>query len=328
MLKRRRHLLVTLGAAIVSSPLCALAQTAKQWRVGFLAGGARPADGKAPAALRLGLAELGYVEGRNVVYEPRWAQGDVAALPAAAAELVGARVDAVVVIGFPATLAIQRVTSTVPIITVSAGDAVGSGLVKSLAHPGGNVTGLSDMAIELAAKRVEVLKDTVPRARRLAILWNQDDRAMTLRYQQIENAARALGVSVQAHGVRQPADIDSAFAAMSRERPDVLFLVADMFTVTNRKRVIDYAATHRIPAMYEDNRFVQDGGLISYGPRPDDIFHRASYYVDRVLKGTKPGELPMEQPTRTYLYINLKTAKELGLPISQTMLFRADKVIE
>jgi putative ABC transport system substrate-binding protein len=328
-MKSRRRLLAQFIAAMAAMPLTALGQgSAKPWRVAYFSGGMRPADGAVPAPLRQGLTELGYVEGRNVQYDGRWTQGDASRLPAVAAELAAARPDVVVVIGYPATLAIQRATSTIPIVTVQPGDAVATGLVRSLAHPGGNLTGLSDMSVELAAKRVEVLKDTVPKARRLAILWNQDDRGMTLRYQQIENAARALGVSVQAHGVRQTADIDSAFAAMSREPPDMLFLVADMFTVSNRKRIIDYAATHRIPAMYEDNRFVQDGGLISYGPRPDDIFHRASYYVDRVLKGTKPGELPMEQPTRTYLYINLKTAKELGLPISQTMLFRADKVIE
>jgi putative ABC transport system substrate-binding protein len=322
----RRLLLVAAMAAI---PLTALAQgSGKQWRIGYLSGGAKPADGSVPAALRQGLAELGYVEGRNVQYEGRWAQGDVSRIPATAGELVAARPDVVVVIGYPATLALQRATKTIPIITVSSGDAVASGLVRSLAHPEGNLTGISDMSVELAAKRVEVLKDTVPKARRLAILWNQDDRGMTLRYQQIESAARSLGISVQAHAIRQPTDIDSAFAAMSREPPDALFLVADVLTVTNRKRVIDYAAAHRIPTMYEDNRFVQDGGLISYGPRPDDIFHRAAYYVDRVLKGTKPGELPMEQPTRTYLYINAKTAKALGLPLSQTMLFRADKVIE
>jgi putative ABC transport system substrate-binding protein len=327
-MNKRRYLL-GLACATVALPLSALAQTAsKQWRIGFLAGATSPADGRAPAALRRGLTELGYVEGRNVAYESRWGQGDISRLPLVAAELVAARVDAVVVIGYPATLAIQRATSTIPIVTVSAGDAVGSGLVRSLAHPGGNITGLSDMSIELAAKRVEMLKDTVPRARRLAILWNQDDRAMTLRYQQIETAARALGISVQAHAVRQTADFDAAFTAMSREPPDVLFLVADVLTSMNRKRVIDYATTHRIPAMYEFSSFVQDGGLMSYGPSIEDIYHRAAYYVDRILKGTKPGELPMEQPTRTYLYINLVTAKALGLPISQTMLFRADKVIE
>src|SRR4051812_22282052 len=328
-MNRSRRLLARLVAALAAMPLTALGQgSAKQWRVGYLSGGARPADGGGAASLRPGLTELGYVGGRNVHYEGRWGQGGLSRLPPAAAGLVAARVDTVVVIGYPATLAIQQATSTIPIVTVSAGDAVATGLVRSLAHPGGNLTGLSDMSVELAAKRVEVLKDTVPKARRLAILWNQDDRGMTLRYQQIESAARALGISVQAHSVRQPADIDNAFAAMSREPPDALFLVADMFTVSNRKRVIEYAAVHRIPTMYEDNRFVQDGGLISYGPRPDDIFYRAGYYVDRVLKGMKPGELPMEQPTRTYLYINLATAKALGLPISQTMLFRADKVIE
>lgn len=322
----RRLLLV---AAMVAIPLAAFGQgSAKHWRVGFLNGGPRPGDSAVPTALRRGLTELGYVEGRNIQYEGRWAQGDVNRLPALAAELVASPVDVIVVIGFPATLAVQRASSTVPIVTVSAGDAVGVGLVPSLAHPGGNLTGISDMAIELAAKRVEVLKDTVPKASRLAVLWNENDRGMTLRYRQIETAGRTLGINIQAHAIRRPEDFDAAFAAMMRERPDAIFIVSDMLTSVNRKRIIDFAAAQRIPAMYEDGRYVQDGGLLSYGPSIDDVFHRAAYYVDRILKGAKPNELPMEQPTRTYLFINLKTAKALGLPVSQTMLFRADKVIE
>lgn len=322
----RRLLLVAAMAAI---PLTTLAQgSGKQWRVGFLNGGPRPGDGAVPAALRRGLTELGYVEGRTIQYEGRWAQGDVNRLPALAAELVASPVDVIVVIGFPATLAVQRASSTVPIVTVSAGDAVGVGLVPSLAHPGGNLTGISDMAIELAAKRVEVLKDTVPKASRLAVIWNENDRGMTLRYHQIETAGHTLGINIQAHAIRRPEDFDAAFAAMMRERPDAIFIVSDMLTSVNRKRIIDFAAAQRIPAMYEDGRYVQDGGLLSYGPSIDDVFHRSAYYVDRILKGAKPNDLPMEQPTRTYLFINLKTAKALGLPLSQTMLFRADKVIE
>jgi len=274
------------------------------------------------------MTELGYVQGRNVEYEGRWAQGDFAKLPALAAELIASKVDAVVVAGFPPALAMQRATNKIPVITVSAGDAVGAGLVQSLSRPGGNITGLSDMSIELAAKRVEVLKDTVPKAKRLAVIWNQDDRAMTLRYQQIETAARSLAISVKAYGIREPRDFDAAFESMTREPPDAMFVVSDVLTASNRRRVIDYAAAHRIPTMYEFGLYVQDGGLMSYGPSLEDIFHRSAYYVDRVLKGTKPGELPMEQPTRTYLYINAATAKAMGLPLSQTMLFRADKVIE
>jgi len=322
----RRLLLVAAMAAI---PLTALAQSSgKQWRIGYLSSGPRPADGSVPAALRLGLAELGYAEGRNLQFEARWAHGDAKRLPALAQELVASRVNAVVAVGFPPAAAMRQATNGVPVVLVSAGDAVESGLVRSLGHPGGNITGLSDMSIDLAAKRVEVLKDAVPNARRLAVLWNKDDRAMTLRFQQIENAARALALQVKALGVRDTADFDAAFAAMSRERPDAMFVVSDVLTSGNRRRIIEYAAANRIPTMYEFGSYVQDGGLIAYGPSIEDIFHRAAYYIDRLFKGSKASDLPMEQPTRTYLYINVATAKAMGLPLSQTMLFRADKVIE
>src|SRR5437868_1073740 len=211
-MNRSRRVLVQVVAALAAMPLTALGQgSAKQWRIRYLTGGPRPADARAPAALRTGLAEFGYTDGRNAVFEPRWAQGEVSRLPALAAELIASHVDVVVVIGFPATLAVQRASRTVPIVTVSAGDAIGVGLVQSLSHPGGNLTGISDMAIELAAKRVEVLKDTVPKASRLAVLWNQNDLGMTLRYQQIETAGRALGINIQALAIKQPEDFDAAF---------------------------------------------------------------------------------------------------------------------
>ena len=184
------------------------------------------------------------------------------------------------------------------------------------------------MAVELSAKRLELLRETVPKASRIAIMWNQDDLGMTLRYREIDRAARALGVTVQALGVREPDDFGAAFFAMSRERPDALFLVTDVLTNLNRKRVMEFAETHRIPAMYEFSSFVQDGGLMSYGPSADDRFRRVAYYVDRIFKGAKPADLPMEQPTRYYLHINLKTAKALGIAIPNSILLRADKVIE
>ena len=320
---------MALAAIALGAPLAAFAQQkAKVWRIGFLQGSARPPDGLPPAAFRQGLAELGYVEGKTVMYEGRWAEGKFGRLPELAAELVRLRLDAIVVIGWQASEALRRATSTIPIVTAGAGDAVGSGLVASLSHPGANLTGMSDMGVELSAKRLELLKETFPRASRIAVLWNQDDRAMTLRYRQIESAARALAVTVQPLGVREPDDFDAAFSAMSRRRPDALFLVTDALTTLNRKRVIEFAATHRIPAMYEYSSLVQDGGLMSYGPSQDDNFRRAAYYVDRILKGTKPGDLPMEQPTRYYLFVNLKTAKALGLTIPPSVMVRADKVIE
>jgi putative ABC transport system substrate-binding protein len=282
-----------------------------------------------PPALRQGLAALGYVEGRNVAYEGRWTEGSAwARFPELAAELVQLRVDAIVVVGDAASVAVKHATSTIPIITVGAGDVVKSGLVASLARPGGNLTGMTDLAVELSAKRLEILKEVVPKAARMAVLWNADNPVMTMRYQEIEKAARALRVAVQPLGVREPDDFEVAFSAMTRDRPDALFMTADALTTLNRKRVIEFTAKHRIPAMYERDSVVQDGGLISYGPSGDDSLRRAAYYVDRIFKGARPGDLPMEQPTRYYLFVNLKTAKALGITIPQSILLRADKVIE
>jgi len=192
----------------------------------------------------------------------------------------------------------------------------------------GNITGITDQATELSAKRLELLKEAVPKASRIAVLWNADDRAMTLRYREIERAARILRVAVQPLGVREPDDFDVAFSAMTRDRPDALFLVTDALTTLNRKRILDFAAVHRIPAMYEFGFLVRDGGLMSYGADFDDIWRRAAVYVDRILKGAKPGELPVEQPTRYYLLVNVKTAKALGLTIPASLLLRADELIQ
>jgi len=314
---------MALAAVALGAPLGAFAQQkGKVWRIGFLRRGPRPRDGLPPAALRQGLAELGYVEGRNVVYEGRWAE-DKSGLPELAVELVRFRVDAIVVTGDPASAAAKKATSTIPVVIAGAGDPVGSGLIASLARPGGNITGTSAQATELSAKRLEILKEAVPKASRIAVLWNADSPAMTLRYREIEKAARILRVAVQPLGVREPDDFDVAFSTMTRERPDALFMVTDALTDLNRKRVIEFTAKHRIPAMYEFDSLVLDGGLMAYGPSFDDIYRRAAVYVDKILKGAKPGELPVEQADRFYLLINLRTANALGLTIPQSLLLRA-----
>ena len=326
---KRRKLLSAFGLSFVAAPLASLAQQQnKVWRIGYLNGSSRPLDGLPPDALRQGLAELGYVEGRNVAYEGRWGEGKAASLRGLATELVRLRVDAIVVSGGLASEAVKNATSTIPIILGGGGDAVRTGLVASLSHPGGNVTGMSDLDTELSAKRLEILIEMVPKAARMAVLWNADDFAMTLRYREIAKAAGDLRVAVQAVGVREPEDFAVAFAAMTRERPDALFLVADALTGLNRKRVIEFAAAHRIPAMYEFDASVRAGGLISYGSRIDDNLRRVAYYIDRVFKGAKPADLAMEQPTRFYLFVNLKTAKALGITIPSSILLRADVVTE
>lgn len=325
----RRAFLGTLAGGLFTSPLAAQAQpSGKVWRIGFLAGGARTPDGGPPAPLRQALVEFGYVDGKTVVYVGRWAEAKRDRLPGMAAELVDLKVDVIVTLGGPAAEAAKDATSTIPIVFAGAGDAVGTGLIASLARPGGNLTGITDQAAELSAKRLELLKEAVPKASRVAVLWNADDRAMTLRYREVERAARILRVAVQPLGVRAPDDFAVAFSAMTRDRPDALFLVTDALTTLNRKLVLDFAAAHRIPAMYESGIPVRDGGLMSYGASPEDTFRRAAAYVDRILKGAKPGELPVEQPTRYYLLVNLKTAKTLGLTIPQSLLGRADEVIQ
>lgn len=325
----RRHAvaaLAAMGGSLIGNR--SRAQAARLWRVGFLNGGPRPADGAPPAALRKGMAELGYGDGVNLKYEGRWADVRFDRLPALAADLVERRVDAIVATGWIAADTARKATSTIPIVTANVGDAVESGLVRSLARPGGNVTGISDVEAVLSSKRLQILKEAVPHATRLAVLWNQDDLAMTLRYRQIDAAARELGVTVQALGVREPDDFDVAFSAMLRQPPQALFLVTDALTSLNRKRVIEFAAKHRIPAMYENGSYVRNGGLMSYGPDFQDNLRRAASYVDRILKGAKAGELPMEQPTRFYLVVNLQTARTLGLEVPPSLLVRADEVIE
>jgi len=327
-MNRRQFLLTSLASAL-AAPRAAIAQPrTKTWRVGFLAGGARPADGVPPPSFRQALQELGYVEPRNVVYVARWADAKQERLPGLAAELVGLNVDVIVTVGGPAATAAKQASSSIPIVLAIVGDADGLGLIESLAHPGGNVTGMTDQSVELSAKRLEFLKEAVPKAARIAVLWNADDRGMTMRYREVEKAAQRLHVTVQPLGVREPNDFDTAFSAMSQNPPDALLLVTDALTVLNRKRVIEFALAQRIPAMYEFSFLVQDGGLMSYGASQEEYYRRAASYVDRIFKGAAPSALPVERPSRYYLAINLKTAKALGLTIPPSVLLRADQVID
>ena len=325
----RRSFVVGVALGLAAAPLTVGAQQqGRTWRVGFLSGGARTADGFPPLPLRQALQELGYVEQQNLVYLGRWADAKQDQLPGLAAELVGLKVDVIVTVGGPASAAAKRMTSSIPIVLAQVGDADGIGLIESLARPGGNVTGITDQSVELSAKRLELLKEAVPKAARIAVLWNADDAGMTLRYREVEKAARMLHVTVQPLGVREPNDFDGAFSAMMLNRSDALFLVTDALTSLNRKRVIDFALVHRIPAMYEFSFLVRDGGLMAYGANQDDNFRRAASYVDRILKGAVPSALPVQRPSRYYFTVNLKTAKALGLTIPPSLLLRADQVIE
>lgn len=326
----RLALVASVAVGLIAIPCLASSQPAqKVFRVGHVAAGGRTADGAPPRPIRDTLRELGYVEGQNIVYEARFAEGQVERLPDLTAELIRLKVDVLVTQGGAATAAAKQITSTLPIVMAPAsGDAVATGLIASLARPGQNITGLTDESIQLSAKRMELLKEAVPKATRIAILWNANDQGMTLRYREIEKAARILHVEVQAHGVRDPDDFDTAFSAMTRQRPDAMFLVADAITTLHRKRFIEFTATQRIPAMYEFNLLVRDGGLISYGPKFEDSFRQAALYIDRILKGAKPADLPAQQPTTYILALNLKTAATLGLTMPPSLLLRADEVVQ
>jgi ABC-type uncharacterized transport system substrate-binding protein len=326
----RSAFIVSVALGMFAAPFLAASQAPqKVFRVGHLSGAGRTPDGAPPGPLRQALRELGYVEGQNIAYEARFAEGKGERLSGLAAELVRLKVDVLVTQGGLAAVAAKHATSTIPIvISLAAGDAVATGLIASLARPGGNITGLSDESVQLSAKRMQFLKEAVPKAARIAILWNANDQGMTLRYREIEKAARILQVEVQGLSVREPDDFAVAFSAMTRQRPDAMFLVADPLTTLNRKRVIEFAATNRIPAMYEFGFIVRDGGLMSYGPSAEDGFRQAAAYVDRILKGAKPADLPAEQPTRYYLSVNLKTAGALGLTIPSSLLLRTDDVVQ
>ena len=310
----------------LAAQLAKAQRAGKTYQIGYLALGSRPDDGATPAALRHALAELGYIEGKNVTYVGRWAESMRERLPALAFELVALKVDVIVTVTSGAAMAAKNAGSAIPIVMALSTDPVGQGLIASLAQPGGNVTGMSDNAIELSAKRLELLKEALPTASRIAVLWNARDRAMTQRYREIDRAAQALGVSIQPLAVLEPDDFERAFSAMNRERPDAMIMVTDVLTTLNRKRVLDYAEAHRIPAMYEFASLVREGGLMSYGPSDDYLFGRAAVYVDKILKGAKPSELPAEEPTAYRLVINPRTAKTLGLNIPQSLRLRAELV--
>ena len=326
---KRRDFVQLLGGALIAAPWCAQAQTApKVYRIGLLSPGGPVADASPfGAPLIRGLVQQGYTPGRNAAFERRAAEGRLDRLPRLVEELVASKVDVIVTFGYPPALAAKQGT-TIPVVSFGAGDPVATGLVESLARPGGNLTGISDLATELTAKRLELLKDLKPGLRRVAMLWNATDLGMTLRSRASEEAAKAMGIIVQPLGVREPDDFEQAFAGMKREMPDAILMVSDSLTMLNRKRVFDFAAAHRLPAIYEFNFLVRDGALMSYSMDLEEGLGRVAALVGRILKGAKPAELSFEQPTRFTFAINLKTAEGIGLDVPPTLLARADEVIE
>jgi putative ABC transport system substrate-binding protein len=328
-MERRAFVVGALG--LLTVPLAVEAQPAgaKVPRIGFLAlnPGANP---HLREAFLQGLRDLGYVEGRNVVIENRDAEGKIERLPALATELVALKVDVIVTGGgTPTALAAKQATKTLPIVFTSATDPVTDELVASLARPGGNLTGLSNLAPELVGKCLEQIKETVPQVSLVAVLWQPGSvGGHTDMLKAAELAARPLGVRLQIVEARGPADFDRAFSEMTRARAGALAVLGSAIFNSERRRLVDLAAKNRLPTVYTSRDFVDAGGLMTYGPSLADSFRRAAAYVDKILKGTKPGDLPVEQPTKFELMINLRTAKALGLTIPQSLLLRADQVIE
>jgi putative tryptophan/tyrosine transport system substrate-binding protein len=311
--------------------LGALAQTAgKTYRIGYLTVGSTgaPVTVATIDGLTRGLRDRGYSVGTNVVIETRFAEGKPERLPALAKELLDSKIDVLVTTSYPAARAAKDATTTVPIVVDGAGDPAETGLAASFSRPGGNLTGISDMASELSTKRLELLKAAVPRLQRVAMLYNAKDIGMTARYKAASAAATVLGVAVQQLGVGEPDDFDSAFAAMDRDMPDGILMVTDVLTNLNRKRVFEFAAAHRLPAIYEVSYMVREGGLMSYGAERSETAERVADMVARILKGAKPADLPFEQPTHFRFVINRKTADSLALAIPESLYERADEVIE
>jgi putative ABC transport system substrate-binding protein len=301
---------------------------AKAPRIGFLSP-LSPSDAVLwHQAFRLGLRDLGWVEGKNISIEYRYAEGKSDRIPDLAADLVRLKVDVIVASSTSAALPAQKATRVIPIVIAAAGDPVALGLVESLARPSGNVTGLSQMTVELVGKRLELLKEIIPKLSRVAVLWNPQAATSTLNWKEIQLPARQLGLQLHSLEVRSANDFDKAFEDATRARAGALFIMADPVIITNLKRIAGLAAKSRLPSIHNYSEFVDAGGLVAYGVDRADMFRRAATFVDKILKGAKPGDLPIERPTKFELVVNLKTAKALGITIPQSVRFRADRVIE
>lgn len=322
----RRELIAALGSAAVW-PLTARAQQARKIHtIGVLSPAVLVFNGG--SAFSNGLQELGWIEGQNIAIEWRYAENRLERLPGLAAELVRLNVEVIVAVGTLGPLAAKRATSTIPIVMTAAGDPLSSGLVASLAHPGGNVTGLSLMVPDIAGKRLELLREILPRLARVAVLWNAANPYPAIVFKETQAAGKRLGIEVQSLEVRSPDDFNDAFEKARRQRPDALVEIEDPLTISLYKRIVKFAAAEHLPSLHGDGREVEAGGLISYGASIPDLFHRAAGYVDKILRGARPADLPVEQPTKFELVINVKTANTLGLEVPPTLLTRADEVIE
>jgi putative tryptophan/tyrosine transport system substrate-binding protein len=324
----RRVFLGTLASGLLAAPLVEAQQAGKVYRIGMLETTSMALNSANLEAFRQGLRDLGYVEGRNYIIEYRSADGRRERFPDLAAELVRLKVDVIVTRGTPAVMAAKNATATIPVVMAASAEPVLSGVVSSLARPGGNVTGLSADVVEISGKRLELIREVVPGVSRVAALFNMSNPNDALQWKEMESAAPSLRVQLQLLDVRKPGDFAGAFDAAVKRRAGALVVGIDALTWANHRPIVDLAAKHRLPAMYAGREFVDAGGLIAYGVSYPHLYHRAASFVDKILKGAKPADLPIEQPTKFELVINLKTAKALGLTIPPSLLQRADEVIQ
>ena len=326
---RRREFITLLGGAAVW-PLAARAQQmGKVPRIGYLGSSSPSLEPHFVEAFRQKLRELGHIEGENIAIEYRWAEGQDGRLPDLAAELVRLQPNVIVTAGTPGALAAMQATKTIPIVMASSGDPVGAGLVTSLARPGGHVTGFTIVGPQIEGKRLDLLKEAVPELSRVAVLWNPSYPASVSYFNTIENAGRTLRISLDPVAeVRRANELDNAFFAIASARPRALLVVADRFLLAHRKRIVEFAVAKRLPGMFPYREYVEAGGLMSYAPSNIELFRGAATYVDKILKGAKPGDLPVQEPTKLELIVNLKTSKAIGLTVPESFLLRADELIE
>ena len=325
---RRRDVLATLAAASLAFVPAAAQEAGKLPRIGFLGNSTAALEADLLHAFGEGLRELGYVEGRNIVLEQRWAEGSYERLPALVAELLAAKVDVIVTAGTPAALATVRAAPAIPLVMVAVGDPIGVGLVQSLARPGGNATGLTSMTPDLEAKRLHLLRELMPRVSRIALIWNPDNAYQLRDEREVRTAAAPLDIRVLSLPVRNDDELKAAFATIAREGVEAMLVPADRLFLHHRERIVAFARGSRLPLISAYRELVEAGGLMSFGPSYAVMHRQAARFVDKILKGAKPAELPVEQPARFELVIDLRTAKALGLEVPPALLARADEVIE
>ena len=324
----RRAFIGGIASTAIMISCVVTARAGKTPRIGFLGNSTAALEANLIRPWREGLRDFGYVEGQNVAVEYRWAEGRYERFPALIAELLALKVDVIVTAGTPAAQAVKRASSTIPLVMIAVGDPVGTGLVGSLGRPGGNATGLVSIAPDLEGKRLQLLQEIVPNLGLVALLTNPANPFHVGSEQQLRSAATAMHVKAQSFAVRNESEFDAAFEAMMRQRPGAMIMLADRLFLHHRKRIVDFALKHRLPAVYAYQELVEAGGLMSFGPSYPGMHRRAAYFVDRILKGASPSELPMEQPSQFELMINVRTARVLGLTIPPSLLLRADQVIE